>query len=416
MNKALLLIFLIFVVCISNIVFADNSKYQNNNLSIYLNDTIIDSNTWILKDGEIYMPFNLIKEKYSIFSSWNSTYIMAFVNDVENKRIFFFQPNRTICCINDYYAYEEYNFIKIDFTKTDYVTYDKMPFIDINGIGYISINFLNNYFNFAKVEDENVIKLNRPIQDFGFDKKAKELFDLFYKDNIYVNKISAYDYFYEHMTNKETTYITSVSIPYSPKMEELKKKNQAEKEKFEHIEKLKQYIGKTFWIQKYNLYNLVGQNADFNLNIKDINNTFLDGKNFGYFIKMKIEEIIMDDEVYSNNLGTYKCEKFIVTINNKKYKLETKKITEASEYSYEIFEEDPTKIFKWSKNTWDRMENDCYWIGMTCDMAIMSMGRPNKVNRSVGSWGVDEQWVYEGYNYDNTYLYFRNGKLTSWQD
>ena len=51
------------------------------------------------------------------------------------------------------------------------------------------------------------------------------------------------------------------------------------------------------------------------------------------------------------------------------------------------------------------------WIGMTSDMAILSIGRPTDINRTVGSWGVDEQWVY-----DKMYLYFSNGKLTSWQE
>jgi hypothetical protein len=48
---------------------------------------------------------------------------------------------------------------------------------------------------------------------------------------------------------------------------------------------------------------------------------------------------------------------------------------------------------------------------MTSAMALASWGEPNKVNRTVGKWGVNEQWVY-----DDTYLYFENGKLTSWQD
>ena len=44
-------------------------------------------------------------------------------------------------------------------------------------------------------------------------------------------------------------------------------------------------------------------------------------------------------------------------------------------------------------------------------MALESWGQPDDINRSVGSWGVHEQWVY-----GDEYLYFENGKLTSWQD
>lgn len=50
-------------------------------------------------------------------------------------------------------------------------------------------------------------------------------------------------------------------------------------------------------------------------------------------------------------------------------------------------------------------------LGMTKDQAISQFGYPNDINRSVGSWGIHEQWVY-GINF---YLYFENGILTSWQ-
>jgi hypothetical protein len=52
-----------------------------------------------------------------------------------------------------------------------------------------------------------------------------------------------------------------------------------------------------------------------------------------------------------------------------------------------------------------------FWLGMTSAMALESLGKPEDVNRSVGSWGTHEQWIY-----GETYLYFENGVLTSWQD
>lgn len=50
-------------------------------------------------------------------------------------------------------------------------------------------------------------------------------------------------------------------------------------------------------------------------------------------------------------------------------------------------------------------------LGMTCEQTIASWGVPDQKNRSVGSWGIHEQWVYV-----QMYLYFENGILTSWQD
>lgn len=49
-------------------------------------------------------------------------------------------------------------------------------------------------------------------------------------------------------------------------------------------------------------------------------------------------------------------------------------------------------------------------IGMNQKQVILSWGNPDKVNKSVGPWGVHEQWVYE-----SRYLYFKNGHLSSFQ-
>jgi predicted RNA-binding Zn-ribbon protein involved in translation (DUF1610 family) len=51
-------------------------------------------------------------------------------------------------------------------------------------------------------------------------------------------------------------------------------------------------------------------------------------------------------------------------------------------------------------------------IGFTKDQAIAGWGRPEDINRTTGSWGTHEQWVYGGHNY----LYFENGILTSLQN
>ncbi len=57
-------------------------------------------------------------------------------------------------------------------------------------------------------------------------------------------------------------------------------------------------------------------------------------------------------------------------------------------------------------------------IGMSETALIASWGYPNKINRSVGSYGVDKQFVYGRYSrYSSpTYVYVENGKVISWQD
>ena len=48
-------------------------------------------------------------------------------------------------------------------------------------------------------------------------------------------------------------------------------------------------------------------------------------------------------------------------------------------------------------------------IGMSTNDVHVSMGEPERKNVSVYKFGVREQWAY-----GNTYLYFDDGKLTSW--
>lgn len=67
-------------------------------------------------------------------------------------------------------------------------------------------------------------------------------------------------------------------------------------------------------------------------------------------------------------------------------------------------------IKKFGKENGEKINSGDYWIGMTKDMAIESLGNPETVNSSVGSWGVNEQWVYY-----SLYLYFDNDVLTSYQ-
>jgi len=66
---------------------------------------------------------------------------------------------------------------------------------------------------------------------------------------------------------------------------------------------------------------------------------------------------------------------------------------------------------QWSKGIKNIIEAGKIKIGMTPKQAIASWGNPDRINEDVGSWGKDEQWIYN----DHYYLYFRNGKLTSWQ-
>lgn len=67
-------------------------------------------------------------------------------------------------------------------------------------------------------------------------------------------------------------------------------------------------------------------------------------------------------------------------------------------------------IKKYGKEIGKKIYSHSYWIGMSSDKATESLGNPEKIHKRVGSWGVNEEWVY-----NNLYLYFENGILTSFQ-
>jgi len=69
-------------------------------------------------------------------------------------------------------------------------------------------------------------------------------------------------------------------------------------------------------------------------------------------------------------------------------------------------------IKKHGQTKYNKLTQGYYWLGIDTDMAIVALGYPEKVNRSVGVWGVHEQWIYG----NGLYLYFENGILTSYQD
>jgi hypothetical protein len=48
---------------------------------------------------------------------------------------------------------------------------------------------------------------------------------------------------------------------------------------------------------------------------------------------------------------------------------------------------------------------------MSPEMVRAAIGEPLSINRSVGGWGVNEQWIYSA-----LYVYLDNEVLTSWQE
>ena len=73
---------------------------------------------------------------------------------------------------------------------------------------------------------------------------------------------------------------------------------------------------------------------------------------------------------------------------------------------------------EWQRTIKELIEEGQIKIGMSKEQILASWGTPDKVNKNVGSWGVIEQWIYEGYISEygiSYYVYVENGVVTSWQ-
>lgn len=67
----------------------------------------------------------------------------------------------------------------------------------------------------------------------------------------------------------------------------------------------------------------------------------------------------------------------------------------------------------WDYHTIGCVACNLFFIGMTKEQLIESMGQPDDINITAGSWGTHEQWIYG--DYDGTYIYLENGVVTSYQ-
>lgn len=55
-------------------------------------------------------------------------------------------------------------------------------------------------------------------------------------------------------------------------------------------------------------------------------------------------------------------------------------------------------------------------LGMTKNDVLASWGHPYDTYQTSGKWGRYDQWIYNERIDERLYVYFENGKLSSWSD
>lgn len=111
-----------------------------------------------------------------------------------------------------------------------------------------------------------------------------------------------------------------------------------------------------------------------------------------------------------SNVRVHELKEF--KIIEKKKLLSIKEEKRISQVKKNNKEQENRDIKKYGRSVYEKLKKGYYWIGMTDKMALISLGSPDDINRTVGSWGIHEQWVFAG----GFYCYFENGILKSYQN
>lgn len=193
---------------------------------------------------------------------------------------------------------------------------------------------------------------------------------------------------------------------------------------YSNVNKANKYIQEQKYIEAYNLYDtVIKDNKDINKEITDL------ATNKQNEIKEQmLQQVIaqgqekINKQEYSSAqtlLGKYKDfgNQTIVDMYNNatnevnRIEAEKKAREEAERKAREKKEAEERARREAEEKA--RKKREGVHIGMTKQEVLdSSWGEPYDINKSIGSWGVHEQWCYEGYNY----LYFENGILTSIQN
>src|SRR5690554_5043669 len=78
---------------------------------------------------------------------------------------------------------------------------------------------------------------------------------------------------------------------------------------------------------------------------------------------------------------------------------------------YTFLDKDPTTMFKWDRMTWNRLEKELPWVGMTSEMLLVKVKEiPDQNAKITTEFSILELWVYE-HEYGDVIYYFDDGVL-----
>lgn len=392
---------LTFMFIMVNLLGNLNSFSSTNDVRVTVNDVETQVSV-ITNNGINYFEHRELLNNLGFTISYNQKYDGYQVLDYENWKLYCFKIN------SDYYSVTDIDKkLLSENTKYDNIQYEfffnysklylqniSQPMILKGGKVYISSELLTKRLNVTINKTNGLIEVKRNVNYLNYsDFYTNILNDFDDSDERFSFEVAykslSYDDYRERKMQKFLANVLNGKYKVDDQFLIIKE-----------VADYKKIIQKNYWI------------SDLVLKKEHLINATNNQPFYGQVLRYSNVKIL--------DINATK-KSFVVSLNGKgKYLLKFEDFEMYKElqadYPYCFMTIDPKKKFKWSSKTWANLEKYDYWTGMTPDMAYITMGLPNDVNSTVGSWGRHEQWVYEYSNYDNTYLYFENGKLTSWQD
>lgn len=263
---------------------------------------------------------------------------------------------------------------------------------------FISLFILfNNKFTFS--QEVVFVQKDKKLASFGYSSVTTNISgintSLSYrnyvdkKGEIIGERTNGFSNYYEiKLENGETVFSTYSSDKYD--IREGKYHSMDDFYFVEDYEKAKKWLNKYVYVVNKYKWNIELLNYDDNDN-------FIGKITIENYEKVKVLNVLA--KVFGKGSGISSF-----------YILVEKENGEKGYIQYEMLSSDNI-ITKYDINIQKLIQERKIIIGMTQEQVLLSWGKPDDINRNVGSWGNHEQWIY-----GNSYIYFKNGKLTSWQD
>ncbi|HEY2491322.1 MAG TPA: hypothetical protein VGI33_00050 [Paenibacillus sp.] len=315
---------------------------------------------------------------------------------------------------------------------------DSKSYLAINGTTYVPIKLLAQLPSIS-IETKNGITISTSNGSYKINKSNSYIF----KNRTYI----PFEFFMK-MTNLEGKYVNDVYSLFIWGSEDGEKKSKKLINNISSVPKdIRYFMGRKVYVYEGNKIGWVSEMSNTDSSFTDVKIVLQSGKTIEetifldspteFTLYQRIELLNgayanrtawVKKNTFSSNVSLYNIEKIYIIslkVDNKKINV-TAKRSNGNKFTFSLpFSSYPQEVMydqfyysnprkthpSWSDKIWKAIQSQKIATGMNAEQVLMSWGGPDRINSHNKSYIRVEQWVY-----GNTYLYFYNGVLDSWND